>query len=145
LRACTHETFFLQFQPAATVVHAPEASHPSAQEAIDEVLREMPGSFLCPLSKELMTDPVLLVASALSLSQLQSLLTYTETSTGHPLSDRQTTHLANQVVLRSEIRLFFQRAAANLKVGTHRLRHASGWTGEKTKGLCSIPNRRLGL
>jgi hypothetical protein len=30
---------------------------------INEVLREVPQSFLCPLSKTVMTDPVLLVAS----------------------------------------------------------------------------------
>jgi hypothetical protein len=36
---------------------------PPAQEAVDGVVREMPASFLCPLSKKVMTDPVLLVAS----------------------------------------------------------------------------------
>jgi hypothetical protein len=36
---------------------------PATEGLIDDVLREMPGSFLCPLSKEVMTDPVLLVAS----------------------------------------------------------------------------------
>jgi hypothetical protein len=45
------------------VTQVPEAPHSVAEGMIDEVLREMPGSFLCPLSKEVMTDPVLLVAS----------------------------------------------------------------------------------
>jgi hypothetical protein len=45
------------------VAPATEAPHSSAQSVIDGVLREVPASFLCPLSKEVMTDPVLLVAS----------------------------------------------------------------------------------
>jgi hypothetical protein len=47
------------------VVVAPEPEAPplSPQEVIDEMLRGVPASFLCPLSKEVMTDPVLLVAS----------------------------------------------------------------------------------
>jgi hypothetical protein len=48
---------------AAMVAPGSEAPHPSAQGLIDKVLREMPASFLCPLSKGVMTDPVLLVAS----------------------------------------------------------------------------------
>jgi hypothetical protein len=48
---------------AAMVVQAPKAPHTVAQGVIDMVMREMPASFLCPLSKEVMTDPVLLVAS----------------------------------------------------------------------------------
>jgi hypothetical protein len=64
LRASTHEAFPLRCQTAATVViQVPETPRPSAQGVIDGVLREMPASFLCPLSKEVMTDPVLLVAS----------------------------------------------------------------------------------
>jgi hypothetical protein len=55
--------FSLQVQMAATKAQAPEAPPLSPQEAINEVLREVPASFLCPLSKEVMTDPVLLVAS----------------------------------------------------------------------------------
>jgi hypothetical protein len=85
------------------------------------------------------------------VSQLQTSSTYTEPSTGHPLSDKQTTHLANHVVLRSAIRLFFKRAAADVKVGTHHLWRASGldWReNEEWDGAwlapCSMPNRRLG-
>jgi predicted HD phosphohydrolase len=48
---------------AAVVAPAAVEPPPAAQGVIDEVLREMPGSFLCPLSKEVMTDPVLLVVS----------------------------------------------------------------------------------
>jgi hypothetical protein len=53
----------LSLQMAAVVTGAPEEPRPAAQGLIDGVLREMPASFLCPLSKEVMTDPVLLVAS----------------------------------------------------------------------------------
>jgi hypothetical protein len=53
----------LSLQMAAVVTHAPETPHIVAQGLIDRVLRKMPASFLCPLSKEVMTDPVLLVAS----------------------------------------------------------------------------------
>jgi hypothetical protein len=47
------------------VVVAPEPEAPplSLQEEIDDVLRDVPASCFCPLSKEVMTDPVLLVAS----------------------------------------------------------------------------------
>jgi hypothetical protein len=48
---------------AASEVQAPEEPQPKVKSVIDEVLQEMPASFLCPLSKEVMTDPVLLMAS----------------------------------------------------------------------------------
>jgi hypothetical protein len=45
------------------VVQAPGAPRLVAQGLIDGVLRGITASYLCPLSKVAMTDPVLLVAS----------------------------------------------------------------------------------
>jgi hypothetical protein len=56
-------SLLLSLQMAAMVAQSPEAPHLLAQGVIDMVMREMPPSFLCPLSQEVMTDPVLLMAS----------------------------------------------------------------------------------
>jgi hypothetical protein len=48
---------------AARAARATEATHSPAQRMMDKGLRDVPTSCFCPLSKMVMTDPVLLAAS----------------------------------------------------------------------------------
>jgi hypothetical protein len=54
---------------------------------------------------------------ARSLKQVQASSTYTEPLTGQPLSDEETSHVVDNVALRTTIKTFLKCLAAGVKVG----------------------------